>query len=120
MSTKPTYQEIENALIAVVKAGIFYKKPKDGKFMQRYKERIVKLRQAEEPKKYICELSQLIIPYEAKYQKALNDNNIWYKNEPKILDAITNLYKLYYEIAKDYFLTDKEVDHETEDFLKSI
>jgi hypothetical protein len=30
---KPTYQEVEQALINVVKAGIYYKKPKDGKFM---------------------------------------------------------------------------------------
>jgi hypothetical protein len=44
--TKPTYQEIEQALINVVKAGIYYRRPKKGKFMQSYKERIKKLRQA--------------------------------------------------------------------------
>ena len=37
---KPTYQEIEQALINVVKAGIYYRRPKEGKFMQSYKERI--------------------------------------------------------------------------------
>ena len=42
--TKPTYQEIEQALINVVKAGLYYRRPKDGKFMQSYKERIKKLR----------------------------------------------------------------------------
>lgn len=41
---KPTYQEVEQALINVVKAGIYYRKPKDGKFMQSYKERVKKLR----------------------------------------------------------------------------
>ena len=38
IQTKPTYQEVEQALINVVKAGIYYKKPKEGKFMQSYKE----------------------------------------------------------------------------------
>ncbi|CAG8822364.1 8551_t:CDS:1, partial [Cetraspora pellucida] len=28
--TKPTYQEVEQALINVVKAGLYYRKPKDG------------------------------------------------------------------------------------------
>ena len=43
VETKPTYQEVEQALINVVKAGIYYKKPKEGKFMQNYKEQIKKL-----------------------------------------------------------------------------
>ncbi|GES97973.1 hypothetical protein GLOIN_2v1489479 [Rhizophagus clarus] len=46
---KPISQEIEQALINVVKAGIYYRRPKDGKFMQSYKERIKKLRQVEDP-----------------------------------------------------------------------
>ena len=117
MSTKPTYQEIEKALITVIKAGIYYKKPKDGKFMLRYKQRILSLRQAEDPEKFILELAQKIIPHETKYQQALNDNKTWYINEPRILEAITNLYKLYYEIAKDYFLTEEQVNQEAEDFL---
>jgi len=41
---KSTFQEVEQALINVVKAGIYYRKPKDGKFMQSYKEWIKKLR----------------------------------------------------------------------------
>ena len=28
--TKPTYRDIEIALIAVVKAGLYYRRPKDG------------------------------------------------------------------------------------------
>jgi hypothetical protein len=39
---KPTSQEIEQALINIVKTGIYYRKPKDGKFMQSYKEQIIK------------------------------------------------------------------------------
>src|SRR5216110_199352 len=52
---KPTSQQVEQALINVVKAGIYYRKPKDGKFMQNYKERVKKLRQAEDPDEYILE-----------------------------------------------------------------
>jgi hypothetical protein len=37
---KPTFQEIEKALINVIKAGIYYRKLKDSKFMQSFKERI--------------------------------------------------------------------------------
>ena len=33
ISTKPTSQEVEQALINVVKAGLFYRRPKEGKFM---------------------------------------------------------------------------------------
>ena len=39
---KPTSQQIKQALKNVVKAGIYYRKPKDGKFMQSYKERVKK------------------------------------------------------------------------------
>ena len=54
---KPSYRDIESALIAVVKAGILYKKPKDGKLMLRYKEKIIKLRQAEDPEKFVLEIA---------------------------------------------------------------
>ena len=36
------------------------------------------------------------------------------------VNAIMELYKLYYKLAKDYFITDKQVDEETEDFLSSL
>jgi hypothetical protein len=42
--TKPKSQEVKKALINVIKAGLYYRRPKDGKFMQSYKERIKKLR----------------------------------------------------------------------------
>lgn len=116
---KPTYREIEAALIAVIKAGILYKKPKDGKFMIRYKQRITNIRQAEEPEKFVIETAQSIIPNNIKYQQILDDYKSWYKREPKILESITKLYKLYYELAKDNFLSDKEIDQETEDFINS-
>ena len=116
---KPTYREIESALIAVIKAGILYKKPKDGKFILCYKQRIIKLRQAEEPENFILEIAQSILPNETKYQQILEDYKTWYSREPKLLSAINKLYKLYYELAKDYFLTDSQADDEVEDYLNS-
>ena len=116
---KPTYREIESALIAVIKTGILYKKPKDGKFMLCYKQRIIKLRQAEEPENFILETAQFILPNETKYQQILENYKTWYSREPKLLFAINKLYKLYYELAKDYFLTDSQADDEVEDYLNS-
>ena len=117
--TKPTYRDIETALIAVVKAGILYKKPKDGKFMLRYKQRITMLRLAEDPEKFVLESAQTNLPNEIKYRQILDDYKTWYNREPKILDAITKLYKIYYELAKDHFLTEEQVNQEAEDFLNS-
>ena len=119
-NTKPTYQEIEQALINVVKAGIYYRRPKEGKFMQSYKERIKKLRQAEDPQEYVLKLAMTIFPNESKYYKVKDDYKEYYGRDPKILNAIMELYKLYYKLAKDYFITDKQVDEETEDFLSSL
>jgi hypothetical protein len=73
LKAKPTYQEVEQALVNVVKAGIYYRRPKDGKFMQSYKERIRKLRQAEDPNEYIINLAQTIFPNKAKYEKVIYD-----------------------------------------------
>jgi tetratricopeptide (TPR) repeat protein len=117
---KPTYQEVEQALINVVKAGIYYRRPKDGKFMQNYKERIRTLRQTEDPNEYILNLAQTIFPNKAKYEKVIYDYKQWYGNDPKILSSIMDLYKLYYELAKDNFISEEQVDKETEDFLSSI
>jgi len=115
--TKPTYQEVEQALINVVKAGIYYKKPKDGKFMQNYKERIKKLRQAEDPNEYIKNLAQIIFPNEDKYNKTMNDYKEFYRRDPKILNSIIELYELYYKLAKDHFIKEAQIDQEAEDFL---
>src|SRR5579883_641435 len=118
--TKLTYQEIEQALINVVKAGIYYRRPKDGKFMQLYKERIKKLRQAEDPDEFILENAKRLFPTKVKYHQIMNEYKSWYGKDPKILNAVINLYKLYYKLAKDYFNTEEQVNEETEDFLSSI
>jgi len=118
--TKPTYQEIEQALINVVKAGIYYRRPKDGKFMQSYKERIKKLRQAEDPEEYVLKLAQTIFPNKDKYHQIIDDYKSYYEKDPKILNSIMELYKLYYRLAKDYFITESQIEEETEDFLSSL
>ncbi|PKK67341.1 hypothetical protein RhiirC2_783647 [Rhizophagus irregularis] len=63
---KPTSQQVEQALINVVKAGIYYRKPKDGKFMQSYKERVIKLHQAEDPDEFILENAKRLFPTKDK------------------------------------------------------
>jgi len=55
--TRPTSQQVEQALVNIVKAGLYYRKPKDGKFMQSYKERVKKLRQSEDSEQYVVELA---------------------------------------------------------------
>ena len=117
---KPTFQQVEQALINVVKAGIYYRKLKDGKFMQNYKERIKKLCQSEDPDEYILENAKRLFPTKDKYHQIMDDYKSWYGKDPKILNAVIDLYKLYYKLAKDYFNTEEQVNEKTEDFLSSI
>src|SRR2546429_10006001 len=90
---KPTSQQIEKALINIVKAGLYYRKPKDGKFMQSYKERVKKLCQAEESEEYVEDLTQTIFPNECKYRQIMDDYKSWYGRAPEILNSIMKLYK---------------------------
>src|SRR5215208_7417216 len=117
LDTKPTSQEIEQALINVVKAGIHYRKPKDGKFMQSYKERVKDLRQAEDPDEYILKNAKRLFPDKDKYHSIMDDYKSWYGKDPKILNAVIDLYKLYYKLAKDYFNTEEQVNKELKTFL---
>src|SRR4051812_10897454 len=100
---KPTFQKIKKALINVVKAGIYYKRPKNGKFMQDYKERIKKLHQAQEPEEFVIKLAQTIFLNKDKYHQIIDDYKLYYRKNLRILNAIMELYKLYYKIAKNYF-----------------
>jgi c-di-GMP-related signal transduction protein len=88
--------------------------------MQSYKERVKKLRQAEDPEEHVIKLAMTIFPNKDKYHKVMDDYKSWYGQDPKILSAIMDLYKLYYELAKDSFITEKQVDEEAEDFLSSL
>ena len=90
---RPTSQQVEQALINVVKAGIYYRKPKDGKFMQSYKERVKKLRQAEDPDEYILENAKRLFPTKDKYHQIMDDYKSWYGRDLEILSTIMDLYK---------------------------
>src|SRR6185312_9760681 len=114
---KPIYKEVEQALINIIKAGLYYRKPKDGKFMQNYKERIRKLHQVEDPEKYILKLAMTILPNKEKYHKIKDDYKEFYGRDPKIFTSIMELYKLYYNLAKDHFVKEAQIDKEAEEFL---
>ena len=86
----PATQQVEQALINVIKVGLYYRKPKNGKFMQSYKERVKKLHQAEEPEKYVEDLAQTIFPNERKYRQIMDDYKSWYGRDPDILNSIWN------------------------------
>jgi hypothetical protein len=88
--------------------------------MQSYKERVKKLCQAEDPDTYILENAKRLFPVKDKYHSIMDDYKSWYGKDPKILNAVIDLYKLYYKLAKDYFNTEEQVDEETEDFLSSL
>ena len=82
-----------------------------------YKERVEKLRQAEDPNEYSIELARKIFPNESQYHRVKDDFKSWYGRNPEILNAIMELYKLYYELAKDSFITKEQLDKDVEDFL---
>ena len=49
----------------------------------------------------------------------MDDYKSYYEKDPKILNSIMELYKLYYRLAKDYFVTEAKIDEEADDFLNS-
>ena len=48
----------------------------------------------------------------------MNDYKSYYGKDPKILNSIMELYKLYYKLVKDHFIKKEDID--AEDFLSSI
>src|SRR5256885_16719937 len=90
---KPTSQQVEQALINIIKAGLYYRRPKDGKFMQNYKERVKKLRQAKDPEEYVLKLAQIIFPNKDKYHQIMDDYKSYYGKDLKILNSIMELYR---------------------------
>ena len=87
--------------------------------MQNYKEKIIKLRQAEDPEEYILKLAITKFPNKEKSNQIMNDHETWYANELKIHNSIMELNKLFYKLAKDHFIKENQVDKEAEDFLNS-
>lgn len=49
----------------------------------------------------------------------MNDYKSYYGKDPRILNAVMDLYKIYYKLAKDYFNTEARVNEEIDDFFNS-
>ncbi len=49
----------------------------------------------------------------------MDDYKSYYGKDPKILNSIMELYKLYYRLAKNYFVIEAKINEEAEDFLNS-
>ena len=43
----------------------------------------------------------------------------WYKNKPRLHKTIEKVNSLYYELAKEHFETEEQIDEDAEDFLNS-
>src|SRR5271154_1626093 len=113
------WQDIEKAIVDIVKAGVYYKKKKDGKFMQNYKTRYTELHQADNPDVYILDNAKRIFPNKDRYIEMKKQYQEWYRNEPKILQTVLKLSDLYYQLAKDHFASNKEIEMEADNFLNS-
>jgi mannose/fructose/N-acetylgalactosamine-specific phosphotransferase system component IID len=87
--------------------------------MQNYKTRYTELHQAEDPDTYILDNAKRIYPNKDKYIEMKKQYQEWYKTEPKILQTVLKLSDLYYQLAKDHFATNEEIEKEADDFLNS-
>ena len=64
--------------------------------MQSYKERVKKLRQAEEPEEYVEDLPRTIFPNKCKYRQIIDDyNNSAVKNNKHPEGSTASLYLVY-------------------------
>lgn len=90
-TSQPAWQEIEKAIKEVVKAGLYYKKPKDGKFLQGYKKLYTDLHQHQEPEECVIKRAKSLCPNKEKYFQMKEQYKSWYKYEPRILNAIEKL-----------------------------
>jgi len=118
-SSIPTWQDFEKAIIDILRAGILYRKPKDKGFMSWYKKQLAELCGAEDPEMHIFEKSTIKFPNEEIYNTTMQELNGFYKKEIKIRKAIENYYNICYNIAKDSFSTEKELEDELNEFVNS-
>ncbi|RHZ84176.1 hypothetical protein Glove_85g28 [Diversispora epigaea] len=118
-SSKPTWQDIEKAILVILKAGIFCKKPKNKGFMSRYKKQLDELRGSENPEMYIYEKAIENFPNEEAYNQTIEDHEGYYKKDPRIQKAIKTYYILCYTIVKDTFATEEEIEEELDSWINS-
>src|SRR5277367_5650889 len=114
----PTWQEIEKSIIDILRAGNFYNKDKNKGFMDYYKKQFNELRKSEDREQYIIDKAKQLLPNEKIYDTKIKAfNNLYYKSEPRISQAILNYLKLIHKIAKEYFITDEQKEDEFQTWL---
>ncbi|RHZ50390.1 hypothetical protein Glove_499g20 [Diversispora epigaea] len=114
------WQDIEKAIINILRAGVFYNKDKKTGFMDYYKKYLDELHRSEDPDEYIINKTKQLLPNEEIYDiKIKSFSNSYYKSKPKIRQAIINYLKLIHKIAKEYFITDEEREKELQVWLNS-
>ncbi|CAG8832835.1 36586_t:CDS:1, partial [Gigaspora margarita] len=111
-SQQVTWQDIETALVNVIKAGIYYRYPKDSKFIEEYKGYTIELRNAKDKEEHIKRIAYMIFPDEEAYNKRMGRYYFWYKNKPRILKAVETLYGLYHNLMKENILTEDKIEEE--------
>ena len=115
-----TWQDIEKAIVDVLRAGIFYNIEKDKGFMDYYKKLYNELHQSENPDVYIIDKARHILPNEEIYNAKINSyKNSYYKGKPKIAKAMIKYHELIYKIAKEYYINDEEREDELQIWLNS-
>ncbi|RHZ76921.1 hypothetical protein Glove_187g136 [Diversispora epigaea] len=116
----PTWQDIEKLIIDILRAGNFYNKDRNIGFMAYYKNNLDELHKSEDQEQYIIVRARQLLPNEEIYDTKIKAfSNSYYKNEPKIRQAILNYLKSIHKIAKEYFITDEEREEELQAWLNS-
>jgi hypothetical protein len=118
-SQQVTWKDVETALVNVIKAGIYYRYPKESKFIEEYKGYTMELRNAKDKEEHIKRIAYMIFPDEEAYNKRMGRYQKWYKNKPRILKTVETLYELYHNLTKENILTEDQIQEELEDIFNS-
>jgi transcription termination factor NusB len=115
---KPTWQDIEKAIVEIVQYGFYYGMKGNTKFIQNYKKVYKEIKASEDPDEYLSDLISKIYPNKDIYNQKIMEYKEWYKFKPLLLKAILKLHSLYYIIAKDQFVSLDEALNKAKDFLE--
>lgn len=66
---------------------------------------------------YTFEQDKVRFSNKNKYYKIKDDYKEYYRQDLKIFNAIMDLNKLYYKLAKNYFIIEVQIDEKEEDFF---
>lgn len=116
-TVKPTWQNIEKAMIEIVKASLAFNMPKTGIFLKNWKRKINELRKTDEPHQYIIENAMKLFPNEDQYRKRKSNTKEWYQYKDRLYKSLIFYYKMNYIIAKDHFKSEEQLENEADDFL---